>query len=340
MSRAGAATQDGTAPALTLETVADLEPFSPEVGPEEPQTVPHALYAMLFGQPDAADGGAVAPLHTYAVLDAAKVSGLPEMLETSGLEHACLFQGDAADTLRDVAPWIVRLEDGARLTRCLFTKGDAPWQMWDNEPGIFLRSTETLQNVRRHLRKFTNVQDEDSTSYYFRFWEPGLAAWYFESILSDAERVGQLLCLRPGAFVEVVTLDPDTAEAKRFRPIDPRRPNRPFRLEARDRTAFRRYRWVRFLTRLSDHLETHDSRLSRLPRQERLGHADALVQRAYAVGLSAERAVADYATALLLSDGRAESDAICQKILSNDDHPLDKASAVLREVTQRLRHRT
>ena len=45
-------------------------------------------------------------------------------------------------------------------------------------------------------------------------------------------------------------------------------------------------------------------------------------------------------TALLLRDCRAESDAICQKIRSNDDHPLDKASAALRDVTQRLRHRT
>ncbi|MEP4929489.1 MAG: hypothetical protein ABJT31_17080, partial [Hyphomicrobiales bacterium] len=59
------------------------------------KTVPDALYEPLFGQPDDT------PLHTYAILDAAKFPNLPELLEVSGLVHRCLFKGDAFDELKD-----------------------------------------------------------------------------------------------------------------------------------------------------------------------------------------------------------------------------------------------
>ncbi len=157
---------------MTVEAINGVEPLDAQFGVAEPLTVPPALREALFGQPESTEGRATRPLHTYAVLDAAKVLGLPDMLETSGLEHACLFAGDAADELRDVAPWLVRLEEGDPFTRGLFTRGDAPWQMWDSEPGIFLRSQGSLDDLRKHLRKFTKVRARNEKWYYFRFWEP------------------------------------------------------------------------------------------------------------------------------------------------------------------------
>lgn len=47
-------------------------------------------------------------------------SNLPDLLERSGLEHRCLFNGSAYDDLRNVAPWIVRLEERSAFTRHLF----------------------------------------------------------------------------------------------------------------------------------------------------------------------------------------------------------------------------
>ena len=46
-------------------------------------------------------------VRTYAILDAAKAPGLPELLAASELEHRCLFKGDTYEELKDVAPWIV-----------------------------------------------------------------------------------------------------------------------------------------------------------------------------------------------------------------------------------------
>ena len=119
-------------PALQIDTIDGVEPLDAQLGVVELKTVPDALYEPLFGQPSDT------PLHTYAILDAAKVPNLPELLEVSGLEHRCLFKCDAYDELKDVAPWIVQLEDGNAFTRNLFTRSDAPWHLWDNEPGLSL----------------------------------------------------------------------------------------------------------------------------------------------------------------------------------------------------------
>ena len=167
---------------LHIEEIEGVEPLDNQFGVHPPKTVPDALYEPLFGQPEpsAAEveqyGGAdkVPPLNTYAILGAAKVVNFVEMLEASGLEHRCLFKGEAAQEMRDVAPYVVQLEEDVDFTRNLFSKDpdeDVPWFMWDKEPGIYIRSRGSLDDMWKHFRKFTKVQDEDGKWFYFRFWE-------------------------------------------------------------------------------------------------------------------------------------------------------------------------
>jgi len=167
---------------LHIEEIKGVEPLDSQFGMHPPKTVPDALYEPLFGQPDptpsevAQYGGAdkVPPLNTYAILDAAKVVNFVEMLEASGLEHRCLFKGESAEEMRDVAPYVVRLEEDVDFTRNLFSHDpgqEVPWFMWEREPGIYVRSRGSLEEMWRHFRKFTKVQDEDGKWYYFRFWE-------------------------------------------------------------------------------------------------------------------------------------------------------------------------
>jgi len=180
---------------LHIEEVEGVEPLDSQFGVHPPKTVPGALYQPLFGQPDptrtevAQYGSAdkVPPLHTYAILDAAKVVNFVEMLEASGLEHRCLFKGEAAEEMRDVAPYVVRLEEDNTFTRNLFShdpEQEVPWFMWSREPGIYVRSRGTLEDMWRHFRKFTKVQDEDGKWFYFRFWE-GI---YLDAILYRSEQ--------------------------------------------------------------------------------------------------------------------------------------------------------
>ena len=170
---------------LRIETIRDVQPLDTQIGVFPKQTVPTILRDVVFGEPapsdaeiDAASGdpAAVPPLNTYAILDAASIINLPEMLEDSGLEHRCLFRGEAYTKLKSVAPWIVRLEEDNGFTRNLFTRSNAGWHLWDREPGIFLRSRGSLDEMCRHFRKFTKVQDENGKWFYSRFWDSKGAA--------------------------------------------------------------------------------------------------------------------------------------------------------------------
>ncbi len=150
-----------------------VAPLDSQFGVAEPKAVPDDLKGLLFGDP---------ALQTYAILDAAKVTNLPELLEGSGLEHRCLFKGGALDDLGTVAPWIVQLDPASPFTRFLFTcdpAQDVAWHLWGKNPGIFLRAPGTLDDLWRHFRKFTRVQDEHDKWYYFRFWEPIFLNAYF-----------------------------------------------------------------------------------------------------------------------------------------------------------------
>ena len=154
---------------LHIEEIGGVAPLDAQLGVNPLKTVPDALYEPLFGQPEpstaevAEYGGAekVPPLNTYAILDAAKVVNFVEILEASGLEHRCLFKGKAAEEMRDVAPYVVRLEEGNDFTRNLFSHDpdkDVPWFMWDKEPGIYVRSRGSFAGMWKHFRKFTKCK--------------------------------------------------------------------------------------------------------------------------------------------------------------------------------------
>jgi len=155
-------------PSLRIEAIEGVEPLTSQFSVINPNTVPDALHEPLWGQPEDCKA---APMHTYVILDAAKVPNLPELLEESGLAHRCLFNGKAYNDLKDVAPWVVRLEEGNTFTRNIFISSDAPWHLWDQKPGIFVRSRSSLEHIWQHFRKFTKVQDENGVYEYFRFWE-------------------------------------------------------------------------------------------------------------------------------------------------------------------------
>src|SRR5690606_23777068 len=90
---------------------------------------------------------------------------------------------------KNVAPWIVRLENGNDFTRRLFTGSEGINGLWDKELGIYIRSRIGLVELRRHFRKFTRVQDENGKWFYFRFWESQPADSYFRYIQGDQNRI-------------------------------------------------------------------------------------------------------------------------------------------------------
>ena len=163
---------------LIIEEIEGVEPLDLQMGVDPKLTVPEVLWEALFGEsePDtgegACDGDTVAPMGTYAVLDAGKMPYLlTASLQGSGLEYQSLFQGETQEELKEYAPYLVRLEEGNDFTRKLFTQADPPLGLWDKGLGIYLRSRASFAQVRKHLRKFTRIQDEQGKWYFFRFWE-------------------------------------------------------------------------------------------------------------------------------------------------------------------------
>lgn len=127
------------------------------------RTVPEPLDAIFLAD----------ATKTYAVIDAAKVFGLRELLQASGLEHSCLYLGDAGEQWGDVGPWLVRLDPRHDLTRRLFLDDTAPAALsFRKGTTLFLTTPDDCPTVLRHLRRFTKVRAEDGRILMLRFYDP------------------------------------------------------------------------------------------------------------------------------------------------------------------------
>lgn len=202
----------------------DIIPLDDQWGERNLRTVPDGLQSVFF------DADPDKPTHLYTILDAAKIAHLPELLETTGLPHACLFKGEAEAELGSVAPWIVALEDGHAFTRGLFTRGDSDIHMWDLSAGIFVRSTCDLTQIRDHFRKFTKVRDANEKWYFFRFWEPAYAA----GLLTNGDPATAQRFLAVGAVIAVHS-EKDAVDI--FEPDAPVADNQVFSLKDQDMWA-------------------------------------------------------------------------------------------------------
>lgn len=150
---------------LDVTEITEVVPLDQQIGIWPKQYLPKALAGPLFE--DAPD----TKRRTYAIIDAAKAPLLLDRLQESELAYRCLFLGQAEKDLADVAPYLIELKPENDFTRRLFTKSVRASDLWDQQPGIFLRSSAPLDAVWKHLRKFTRVQNDAGEWMYFRFWD-------------------------------------------------------------------------------------------------------------------------------------------------------------------------
>lgn len=143
---------------------------------------PEQLHNILFSQPRK-DTCPCLCEHAYAVLDAAQVFGLPERLESTGLEYACLFDGKAAVDFAAAAPWIVRLVPDHPLTATLLNPISANALAWQQAPGLLLKAPLSVHGLRRQLRRFTMLYNNlNDSRVFFRFYDPMV----FRSVVVNA----------------------------------------------------------------------------------------------------------------------------------------------------------
>ncbi len=316
-------------PALVIEQIDGVEPLDEQFGVAAIKTVPDALYDALFGFADQkevgievanSDSARMLPLHTYAILDAAKVVNLAEMLECSGLEHRCLFKGAAYDDMKDVAPWVVRLEEDNSFTRNLFTRSSAPWHMWNAGPGIYLRSHGTLDDMWAHFRKFTRVQDENGKWFYFRFWETSIAHAFWTSQEDSLEH----LAWRFGKNVVAIFWPTVGGFSGVRRPVGLPSGNTPKHAIDAYRPLFRAARFERFVTRVVDELSREGRPFDTVSAATIKRICDAARNR----GFRSEAAIWDIARAMILFDAAAKDiESESQKAWGNVDIPDERVAA-------------
>jgi len=149
------------------ETIENFKPLDMQHGVDEKKFLPEALKDTLFPSIDNQN-----PPQVYAVIDAGKTSLLYDMLQESGLNFKCLFDGKAAEEFKHVAPYLVQMEEKNNFTRHLFTRSSLPADMWGKENALYFHSRDNFDIVRNRLRKLTRVCDTDKKWYFNRFWEP------------------------------------------------------------------------------------------------------------------------------------------------------------------------
>ena len=267
--------------------------------------------------------------YVYAVLDAGRVFGLPERLETSGLEHSCLYEDDAG--LEDVAPWLVSLQTDTSFCRSLFMAGDAPGCLWSREPGIFVRTTMPLARLRKHLRRFTRVMDETGRKRLFRFWDPRVIGRYMPLHHPDAE-------LHVSAFMS--GLDILACDIRRNRALHIVGEPAPIKLPqghwpylAHDMEQVRR---AIFREDLELRLGRRIRAVGALEERDRKAMVLDMEKRSRRLGLLSDKSVERYCLASLLVGGPAEEDARLGEIFSAPFHELDR-SRILLDAAKKLR---
>jgi hypothetical protein len=117
--------------------------------------------------PIAAELRRIAGANLFMVVDAARDPAvLPALarLETR-VEMACLWQGEAAVALADVAPYLLAVPPGGEADGFVEAAWGCAW-------GIFAATGSPMAQLRRHLRRFALVRLPDGEVVNFRLYDP------------------------------------------------------------------------------------------------------------------------------------------------------------------------
>jgi hypothetical protein len=102
----------------------------------------------------------------FAVYDAARSPQVLELLKTAQEKQQSLLEGAKGEALGPWAPYLVALPPGSALLETLVQEG------WGKAWGIYFTCPLPFEEVRKHLRHFLTVRDEENVDCFFRFYDP------------------------------------------------------------------------------------------------------------------------------------------------------------------------
>ena len=132
--------------------------FEGRSSPEAEMPAEQAAVLRMLGRPPGA---------LFAVIDASAGARPLQLLREAVDEHRSLYEGVRGEALAGSAPYLVGLRPDSGLLERLLAEG------WGARWGIFFACARPFRDVRRHLRRFLIVEDDDTGQrYLFRFYDP------------------------------------------------------------------------------------------------------------------------------------------------------------------------
>lgn len=263
--------------------IVQVKPVMNRVGDWPKQSVSDALKPALFDPINNEDAGC------FVILDAALLDGLSTYIQHHGLNHACLFDGETLP--RDASPWLLELPPDGNFTRRLFTDDSRKNGWWSRHQPVFLRSTAALQDLRRHLRKFTRQRDQDGQWVIVRFWDGWTALHYTKALAQQPKRlsrwmgdgaltINRIVCRADNDWFQIEPSTTEMVSAPESGQIQ---------LGEDEARVFRAALYRRFLRETADWLQ--DSLPTPIARVHRTAFVERQSARALQLGLSGEYAV-------------------------------------------------
>lgn len=105
----------------------------------------------------------------FAVVDASRGDRPLTLLREAVDQHRSLYDGIKGEALAHVAPYLAALRPDSDLLDRLVREGwGSRWAIY-----LYLSHPRPFLDVRRHLRRFLLVEDDETgKKYYFRFYDP------------------------------------------------------------------------------------------------------------------------------------------------------------------------
>lgn len=183
-------------PYLVLTDLSGPLVLDAQFGVHPARVVPELAEAALLG-----DLGEWERL--FAVVDAGKIPGLSDRLPGFDAPFVSLLAGAAEDELQDIAHYLVDVTDDPRLLRALFTDQGLDSDMGGRGAVMFVRASVTLDEMRRHMRRFNRARDQKGKWFYFRMWDPAVMFHYVDQ---DRPNLANLAYLFEPRYFDAFTM--------------------------------------------------------------------------------------------------------------------------------------
>jgi hypothetical protein len=104
--------------------------------------------------------------NVFAVIDGAACPELRFKLYDWEPKSVCLWSGELAPDMQEVAPYLVQLDKKSTFTDWLIKEG------WNNHWNIFINSALDFKAFRKQIRKLLIVKSPQGKNLVFRFYDP------------------------------------------------------------------------------------------------------------------------------------------------------------------------